>query len=118
MSKEPPKIYTLYTEDVITLTADVTEALDISLEMLRHELATEDMIRRKHIVSILSEIVWICNTIITTLKKNMDEPVFKDDTQTELIVLEDTLKTLKMLTSSKYSAVRELNTFSRSLALH
>lgn len=118
MSKQPPKIYTLYTEDLISLTADTTESLEVAMAMLRHELETEDMIQRKHIVSMLSEVVWICHTILLTLRKNMDEPVFKDDTQKEVIVLEDTLKTLKMLSSSKLSAVKELNSYSRSLALH
>ena len=48
----------------------------------------------------------------------MQEPSFKDETQKELLVSPETVKSLSTLMLAKWQATRELNSLSYSLASH
>ena len=107
----------VYTQDLIEISMQSNESLDMLLELIKDK-AGKELSLRTHIFSILCELVWLNSRILLILKKDLQDLAFKSDDQKEVIVSKTTLDVLLTLIVSRAAATEELNTFSHSLSLH
>ena len=109
-------MHTLYTQDIIEISLEANENLD-ALALLIKDRVTEDKpLNGCYVFSLFCELVWLNSSILRILRRDMQEPSFKDDTQKELLVSPETVKALSTLMIAKWQATKELNSLSYSLA--
>ena len=111
-------LYTLYTEDLINITLQSHEQLDNLLDMVQDLIELERNTKNHYVFSLVCELIWVNNSMLLALKKEFEEPVFKDESQKEVFILKKTLDVVTALMLSKTSATSELNRFSYSVSLH
>jgi len=120
--KKQKKVLTIPTEEIIKITSHTRELFEKAVSMLEYEFCEvgleETRYKNSHVTSLLCELAWVCNAVLLLMRKNLGEPIFKDETQNEVIVLTDTLNALKALLTSQASVLRELQRFSMTLATH
>ena len=90
------KIRTVYTQDLIEISLQSNENLDVLLDLIKDKISRDDNLRT-HIFSTLT---------------------FKDEDQKEVVISKTTLDALLSLVVARAAAIDELNTFSYSLSLH
>ena len=121
-NKKQTATLTLPTEEVIRITSHSRELFEKTISLLEYEFCEVGLektnYKNSHVASLLCELAWICNGVLLLMRKNLGEPVFKDETQEEVIVLSDTLTALRTLLMSQVSVLRELQYFSMTLATH
>ena len=108
---------TVLTQDLINISLDSNESLDILLELVKDKV-NEGKHLRNHICSTMCELVWLNSYILLLLKKDMQDLTFKDKDQKEVVIPKTTLDALLSLIVARLAATDELNSFSCSLSLH
>jgi hypothetical protein len=111
------KIRTVYTQDLIEISLQSNENLDVLLDLIKDKISRDDNLRT-HIFSTLCELVWLNSHILLILKKDLQDLTFKDEDQKEVVISKTTLDALLSLVVARAAAIDELNTFSYSLSLH
>lgn len=119
MTKQPEKAYTIRTEDIIDLAHSSREELDIAIDVLKHELNEREPNANMHVISLLSEVIWSNNNILFLMRTSLDDPAFVDEeTQEEIIISPEIIRTLRTLVLSRSGAQAELSRYSKSICLH
>jgi hypothetical protein len=108
---------TVYTQDLIDISLDSNESLDILIELVKDKV-NEGGHLRNHIFSTMCELIWLNSYILLILKKDMQDLTFKDKDQKEVVISKTTLDALLSLVVARHAATDELNSFSHSLSLH
>ena len=108
---------TVYTQDLIGISLESNESLDILIDLLKDKV-NEGTGLRSHIFSTMCELIWLNSYILLILKKDMQDLTFKDKDQKEVIISKTTLDVLLSLVVASQAATTELNSFSCSLSLH
>tara|TARA_R110002074_G_scaffold316889_1_gene487387 strand:+ start:245 stop:595 length:351 start_codon:yes stop_codon:yes gene_type:complete len=108
---------TVFTQDLINISLDSNESLDILLELIKDKVSEGEHLRT-HIFSTMCELIWLNSYILLLLKKDMQDLTFKDKDQKEVIMPKTTLDALLSLIVARHAATDELNSFSCSLSLH
>ncbi len=111
-------MHTLLTQDIIEISLEANENLDALSLLIKDRVAEDKPLNGCYIFSLFCELVWLNSSILRTLRRDMQEPSFKDETQKELLVSPETVKSLSTLMLAKWQATRELNSLSYSLASH
>ena len=109
-------VQTLPTQDLIELTHQSNEQLDILYSYMREDFDDVENLKFCHVFTLLCELVWINNSILLTLRRDMQELIFKDESQKEVIISKTTLDALSALLIARISASIELNRFGYSLS--
>ena len=108
---------TVYTQDLIDISLDSNESLDILLELVKDKVNEGEHLRN-HIFSTMCELIWLNSYILLILKKDMQDLTFKDKDQKEIVISKTTLDALLSLVVARHAATGELNSFSYSLSIH
>ena len=110
-------VHAAYTQDLIEISLQSNENLDILFDLIEEKIKTEGG-PRSYVFTLFCELVWLNSTILLLLKRSMQELEFKDESQKEVFISKSTFDALSTLMIAKTQAVVELNKFSYSLSLH
>ena len=108
---------TVYTQDLIEISLQSNEDLDILLELIKDKVNNKENLK-SHLFSLFCELIWINNSILILLKRDFQNFVFKEKDQKEVLVSKTTLDALSTLLIARWQATVELNKVSYSLSLH
>lgn len=108
---------TMLTQDLIEISLESNENLDALIDLIKDKV-TEDTELKSHAFYTMCELVWINSQLLFVLKRDLEDLVFKDETQNEILVPETTLQTLVTLLSASHQAKKDLAGMSYSLYLH
>ena len=111
-------MHTLYTQDLIEISEESNENIDILSDLLRGELEAGKNLRASHPFALMCELIWLNSVILFTLRKDLADITFKDEEQREVIVPKKTIETLTSLLIARLQASNELNSLSYSISLH
>tara|TARA_R110000824_G_scaffold100088_3_gene237903 strand:- start:1911 stop:2234 length:324 start_codon:yes stop_codon:yes gene_type:complete len=107
----------MYTNDLIEISLQSNDNLDMLLEIIKDKvLSQEDL--KTHVFALLCELVWINSNVLFVLRRDLQELIFKEPDQKEVIIPEQTLAVLTTLMIARQQATVDLNRFSYSLSLH
>ena len=112
------EVQTLHTQDIIEISLETSENLDALLSLISGKVSEENDLSNCYIFALFCELVWINSSILRILRRDMQEPSFKDETQKEVFIDQNTLTALSSLMLARWQAMDELNKFSYSLSLH
>ena len=110
-------MHTVSTEDLIEISLQSNENLDILLDLIKNKVINKENLR-SHIFALFCELAWINNSILFLLRRDFQDFVFKGKDKKEVIVSKVTLDGLSTLLIARWQATVELNKFSYSLSLH
>ena len=109
------KFQTMRTQDLIEVSLESRECLDMLFDLMKNtELEDYDT----YSFYTMCELVWLNSQILFLLRRDLDEISFKDDTQEEVLMSEQTLQALILLMTANHQAKLDLNFMSFSLRLH
>ena len=103
------------TQDLIELSLEARECLDMLLDLIK---CTEDNEYNTYRFYTMCELVWLNSQILSLLTRDLDDLSFKDDTNEEVLMSEQSLQGLVSLMIANHQAKIDLNLMSFSLKLH
>ncbi len=109
-------IRTLNTQDIIEISLEANENLDVLQSLISGLLEEESDVKFSYILVLMCELVYINGTILHVLRKDFQDIQFKDEKQNEIIVSKVTLETITALLIARWRATSELNSFSYSVS--
>ena len=110
--------HTVYTQDLIEISLQANENLDVLLDLIRHKIQNEENLNTSYIFTLICELMWINSRILFVLRKELQDLTFVDQEQKEIMIPKPTLQVLSTMLVAKWQATQELNKFSYSLSLH
>tara|TARA_R110000824_G_scaffold225688_2_gene413390 strand:+ start:28 stop:366 length:339 start_codon:yes stop_codon:yes gene_type:complete len=111
-------VNTVLTQDLIEISMQSNENLDVLYSLVKEDFATKDNLKANHIFTLICELIWVNSSILLVLRKDFQDLTFKDDSQKEMLIADETLQALTTLVLARWQASSELNRFSYSLSLH
>jgi|LULM01.1.fsa_nt_gb hypothetical protein len=109
-------VRTVPTQDLIEITHQSNEHLDNLYSLIEEDFKDVVDLKYCYPYTLVCELVWINSTILLTLRRDMQDLSFKDKTQKELIMPQQTLDVLMTLLVAKLSATTELSNLGYSLS--
>ena len=107
----------MYTDDLIEISLESNDNLDMILELIKDKVESQEDLKT-HIFALLCELFWINTNVLFVLRRDMQELVFKEPDQKEVVVPEQTLAVLTSLLIARHQATSDLNRYSFSLSVH
>ena len=93
----------MYTNDLIEISLQSNDNLDMLLEIIKDKvLSQEDL--KTHVFALLCELVWINSNVLFVLRRDLQELIFKEPDQKEVIIPEQTLAVLTTLMIARQQA--------------
>tara|TARA_R100001082_G_C4346962_1_gene152731 strand:- start:1020 stop:1358 length:339 start_codon:yes stop_codon:yes gene_type:complete len=108
--------HTVPTQDLIEITHQSNEHLDNLYSLIEENFKDVKDLKFCYPFTLICELVWINNTILLTLRRDMQDLSFKDNTQKELIISRKTMEVLMTLLVARLAATTELNNLGYSLS--
>ena len=111
-------MHTISTQDLIEISEESNESIDILSDLLKDKLDKGENTRASHTFALMCELIWLNSVILFTLRRDMDDLTFKDEEQKEVIISKQTLETLTSLLIARVQASKELNSLSCTFSMH